>query len=330
MVPTEGLARRTEAAASGGCAWCRAGVDTRLFDPARRSEALRAGWGAGRRDAGGDVRGAAWRRRRTWTPAGQACEAMRRPRPAPARLVLVGDGPERRALQQRCPSAVFAGVRAAKTWPHYASADLFLFPSLTETFGNVVPEAMASGLAVVAYDYAAAQAGGAPRRQRPGRRCPRPRALQVGGAVQRQPSTSMAQRSTANCSTAAAPQKSVVTAIDRPPSGRATGSGFRARTTHSAQRVHRATGVARAAVGDAQVQHGGQAVAGQQQHQRRQRRPSGPRPCPGCATQGLTSKPPSAVPSQHRTDRGHLDPAIGGHQLARPTSSVTRPYLAGA
>jgi glycosyltransferase involved in cell wall biosynthesis len=40
---------------------------------------------------------------------------------------------------------------------HYASADVFLFPSLTETFGNVTLEAMASGLAIVAYDYAAAR-----------------------------------------------------------------------------------------------------------------------------------------------------------------------------
>jgi glycosyltransferase involved in cell wall biosynthesis len=38
---------------------------------------------------------------------------------------------------------------------HYASGDLFLFPSVTETFGNVTVEAMASGLAVVAFDYAA-------------------------------------------------------------------------------------------------------------------------------------------------------------------------------
>ena len=40
---------------------------------------------------------------------------------------------------------------------HYASADVFLFPSETETFGNVTLEAMASGLAVIAYNYAGAQ-----------------------------------------------------------------------------------------------------------------------------------------------------------------------------
>jgi glycosyltransferase involved in cell wall biosynthesis len=71
--------------------------------------------------------------------------------------VLVGDGPARAALQQRLPQAVFAGLRRdADLAAHYASADLFFFPSLTETFGNVVPEALASGLPVVAYDCAAA------------------------------------------------------------------------------------------------------------------------------------------------------------------------------
>ena len=73
------------------------------------------------------------------------------------RLVLVGDGPDRARLQQRSPGTVFAGVRrGADLAAHYASADVFLFASMTETFGNVVPEAMASGLAVLAYDYAAA------------------------------------------------------------------------------------------------------------------------------------------------------------------------------
>ena len=75
-----------------------------------------------------------------------------------ARLVMVGDGPERAALAARHPDIVFAGTRTGEDLAaHYASADIFLFPSLTETFGNVTLEAMASGLAVVAYDYAAAQ-----------------------------------------------------------------------------------------------------------------------------------------------------------------------------
>ena len=75
-----------------------------------------------------------------------------------ARLVMVGDGPERAALAA-CSSSniVFAGMRTGDDLAtHYASADVFLFPSTTETYGNVTIEAMASGLAVIAYDYAAA------------------------------------------------------------------------------------------------------------------------------------------------------------------------------
>ncbi len=72
-------------------------------------------------------------------------------------LVFVGDGPARAAMQQRCPQAHFAGLQRGEALAgHYASADVFLFPSVTETWGNVLPEAMASGLAVVAFDCAAA------------------------------------------------------------------------------------------------------------------------------------------------------------------------------
>jgi glycosyltransferase involved in cell wall biosynthesis len=72
-------------------------------------------------------------------------------------LVLVGDGPQRGELERLCQGAHFAGLRRGDDLAaHYASADLFLFPSQTETFGNVVPEAMASGVPVVAFDQAAA------------------------------------------------------------------------------------------------------------------------------------------------------------------------------
>lgn len=69
----------------------------------------------------------------------------------------MGDGPERRHLERDLPEALFCGVQRGETLAaHYASGDLFLFPSLSETFGNVVLEAQAAGLAVVAFDQAAA------------------------------------------------------------------------------------------------------------------------------------------------------------------------------
>jgi glycosyltransferase involved in cell wall biosynthesis len=159
MVPTEAL--RSELAAAGfrGLRVVSRGVDTRRYDPQLRSEALRASWGA-RPDTLVALCVGRLAPEKNLGVVIDAAEAMRRhlgghgPR---LRVVLVGDGPERARLQQRCPDAVFTGQRhGADLAAHYASADVFLFPSVTETFGNVVTEAMASGLAVVAYDHAAA------------------------------------------------------------------------------------------------------------------------------------------------------------------------------
>jgi glycosyltransferase involved in cell wall biosynthesis len=66
------------------------------------------------------------------------------------KLVLVGDGPMRAELMHRLPDAHFTGFQyghALSRW--YATADLFLFPSTTETFGNVIQEAFASGIPAV-------------------------------------------------------------------------------------------------------------------------------------------------------------------------------------
>lgn len=157
MVPTEAL--RAELAALGfrGLRVVSRGVDTALFNPSRRSQALRAQWGAAPSDPVllhvGRIAP-----EKNLDALLAAYEAARRREPR-TRLVLVGDGPARREVQARCPEAILAGMqRGEYLAAHYASGDVFLFPSLTETYGNVTAEAMASGLAVVAYNYAAAAA----------------------------------------------------------------------------------------------------------------------------------------------------------------------------
>ncbi|WP_439886092.1 glycosyltransferase family 4 protein [Pseudomonas sp. MBLB4123] len=133
------------------------GVDGRLFHPAKRSAELRRSWGLAEEDIAVLHVGrlAAEKNLGLLVQSFRALQAAQPQRRL--KLILVGDGPQRVGLQQQLPDARFCGLQRGEALAaHYASGDLFLFPSLSETFGNVVLEALASGLGVVAFDQAAA------------------------------------------------------------------------------------------------------------------------------------------------------------------------------
>jgi len=154
-VPSETLVHELSLDGFRNVALLSRGVDSERYNPQRRDPALRAEWGAiddatpvalyvGRVAAEKNI-----------PLTIEAYHAMRATLPD-LRMVIVGDGPDRPRLQRAHPDIHFAGMRHGEDLArHYASADCFVFASTTETFGNVVTEAMASGLTVVAYDYAA-------------------------------------------------------------------------------------------------------------------------------------------------------------------------------
>lgn len=155
LVPTQRLANELGGAGYQNLVVVSRGVDTAQFHPGRRSAELRAAW-----DVAADQLVVLYAGRlapeKNLPVVLKSFAAIRASRPD-ARLLFVGDGPLRARLETACPDAIFAGMRSGEDLArHYASADLFLFPSMTETFGNVTTEALASGLGVVAYDYAAA------------------------------------------------------------------------------------------------------------------------------------------------------------------------------
>lgn len=155
LVPTGALKQELIANGFAQVELLRRAVDTERFNPRHRDLALRRQLGVpacaplvlhvGRLapEKNLDLVTAAFERIQALSPG--------------ARMLWIGDGPARAELERRHPRHRFVGVlRGAELARHYASADLFLFPSLTETFGNVTLEALASGLTVCAFDYAAA------------------------------------------------------------------------------------------------------------------------------------------------------------------------------
>ncbi len=156
LVPTEGIRRELLAHGYENIEIIGRGVDTQLFHPGSRDAALRAQWGVGEYETAVLYVGRL-AAEKNLSLVFSAFDAMHQAHPA-TRLVLVGDGPERAGWQAKRPDAIFCGTQVGEALAaHYASGDVFLFPSLTETWGNVTIEAMASGLAVVAYDCAAAE-----------------------------------------------------------------------------------------------------------------------------------------------------------------------------
>ncbi len=133
------------------------GVDSQLFSPAKRQNALRQSWGLRENDIALLYVGRLAPEKNL--DALKRCfdELQARYPARRFKLIVVGNGSKRASLEASLPEAIFCGQQSGEALAcHYASGDVFLFPSLSETFGNVVLEAQASGLGVVAYDEAAA------------------------------------------------------------------------------------------------------------------------------------------------------------------------------
>lgn len=130
--------------------WTR-GVDTEKFSPARRSDVLRSNW-----RANGDTLALLYVGRLSREKGLDAMPALARSLNEVGiahRFIFAGDGPFRAELKHACPNAVFTGEVPHDEVPALmASADLFVFPSRTDTLGNVVLEAQASGLPVLVSD----------------------------------------------------------------------------------------------------------------------------------------------------------------------------------
>ena len=155
MVPTSQLQGELDKVGFKHLSVVPRGVDTDVFSPEHRNDALRTSWGA---DSATRVLLYVGRLapEKNLKLVIQTYNNLKRSH-TDIKLVLVGDGPMRAGLEKDNPEVIFAGFQTGKSLAqHYASADIFLFASQTETFGNVTLEAMASRLAIVAFHHAAA------------------------------------------------------------------------------------------------------------------------------------------------------------------------------
>ncbi len=151
--PTRAIVREVEAQGFTDCAVWSRGVDVQRFSPQHRDASVRDTMGA---DDDMLVVGYVGRLAAE-KGLGTALAAMQiaaRARPGRVAFMVVGDGPFEAEMQAHTPSPRWlpGALHGASLSAAYASADVFLFPSTTDTFGNVLLEAMASGLPVIGAD----------------------------------------------------------------------------------------------------------------------------------------------------------------------------------
>lgn len=130
--------------------WSR-GVDKARFNPGRRSLEWR--WSLGIRDDEAVIAFVGRLVLEKGLDKVAAAVTELKARGVPHRLLVVGEGPARERFAAQVPDAIFAGFLDGERLPRaYASAEVLINPSTTETFGNINLEAMASGIPVVAAD----------------------------------------------------------------------------------------------------------------------------------------------------------------------------------
>ena len=156
MVPTRELKRTLSENGFANLKVVSRGVDTKLFNMSNRDSSLRSSWGA-TDNTKVLISVGRMAPEKNLDQVLKTYEALKLTGQS-FKLVMVGDGPLKEQFQKRYPEIIFPGMLSQSNLAaYYASSDLFIFPSQTETFGNVTLEALASGIPVLAFDCAAAR-----------------------------------------------------------------------------------------------------------------------------------------------------------------------------
>ena len=156
MVPTRELMRTLSENGFANLKVVSRGVDTKLFNISKRDTSLRSSWGA-TDNTKVLISVGRMAPEKNLDQVLKTYEALKFTGQS-FKLVMVGDGPLKEQFQKRYPEIIFPGMLSQSNLAaYYASSDLFIFPSQTETFGNVTLEALASGIPVLAFDCAAAR-----------------------------------------------------------------------------------------------------------------------------------------------------------------------------